>query len=348
MDPSNALASSTARQNPQPGASARVLTRGDIAALMSPADYVRAVEEGFRGYANGDVSILMPSHLSVEDGTFHVKSARLVQDRCYVAFKLNGNFPGNPLKRGLPTIQGVVVLCDGTDGTVLALLDSIEITLGRTAAATALAARYLAVGDCDTLTLCGCGAQGRAHLEALVDAMPIRRAFVWDVDPSKASAFARDASQALRLDVRVVDRLREATLQSRVIVTATTSRTPFLARDMVAPGSFVAAVGADNPDKSELRPELMAEASIVADLVVQTAAMGDLHHAIAAGVLTAGDVYCELADLIVGRKAGRTSPEQIFVFDSTGTAIQDVASAAAIWRRAMNCDAGSSVFLGAL
>jgi ornithine cyclodeaminase/alanine dehydrogenase-like protein (mu-crystallin family) len=315
---------------------------------MSLSDYVTAVEAGFRAYANGDAEIPLPTHLAAGEGTFHAKSARLTLDRPYVALKLNGNFPGNPQKSGLPTIQGVVVLCDGTDGTVLALLDSIEVTLRRTAAATALAARFLAPADCDALTLCGCGAQGRAQLEALADAMAIQRVFVWDADASKARAFARDMSQALAIDARAVDKLREATLQSRLIVTATTARTPFLAREMVVPGSFVAAVGADNSDKSELGPDLMAEATIVADLITQASAMGDLHHAIAAGVLTARDVYAELADLVVGRKAGRTNPEQTFVFDSTGTAIQDVASAVAIWRRAEGRDVGSSIHLGAL
>jgi ornithine cyclodeaminase/alanine dehydrogenase-like protein (mu-crystallin family) len=177
--------------------------------------------------------------------------------------------------------------------------------------------------------------------------MAIRRAFVWDADASKARAFARDASQVLSIDVRAVDELHEATLESRLIITATTARAPFLAREMVAPGSFVAAVGADNPDKSELSADLMAGATIVADLIAQASAMGDLHHAIAAGALTADDVYGELADLVVGRKAGRTSPEQIIVFDSTGTAIQDVASAAAIWRRAESRDFGLSIHLGA-
>ena len=315
---------------------------------MSLTDYVTAVEEGFRAYLSGDAEIPLPMHLSAGEGAFHAKGARLTLDRCYVALKLNGNFPGNPERNGLPTIQGIVLLCDGTDGTVLALLDSIEITLRRTAAATALAARYLAPADCDAVTLCGCGAQGRAQLEALVDAMTIRRAFVWDADAGKARAFARKASQALRVDVRAVDNLHEATLESRLIVTATTARTPFLTREMVAPGSFVAAVGADDPDKSELCPGLMASATIVADLTRQAALMGDLHHAIVAGVRTTDDVYAELADLVVGRKGGRTSPEQVIVFDSTGTAIQDLASAAAVWRRATERDRGSSIYLGAL
>jgi ornithine cyclodeaminase/alanine dehydrogenase-like protein (mu-crystallin family) len=113
-------------------------------------------------------------HLDAPDGTFHAKAARLILDRPYVALKLNGNFPGNPVRHGLPTIQGVPMLCDGADGRVLAVLDSIEITLRRTAAATALAAKLLARANSHLVALCGCGAQRRAQIEALADVLPIR------------------------------------------------------------------------------------------------------------------------------------------------------------------------------
>ena len=95
---------------------------------MSLADYVTAVESGFRAHANGDAETPPPLHLTACDGAFHAKTARLTLDRTYVALKLNGNFPANPQRSGLPTIQGVIVLCDGVDGSVLAVMDSIEIT----------------------------------------------------------------------------------------------------------------------------------------------------------------------------------------------------------------------------
>ena len=117
---------------------------------------------------------------------------------------------------------------------------------------------------------------------------------------------------------------------------------------MVSQGTFVAAVGADSAEKSELAPELMAGATIVVDLLNQAAAMGDLHHAIDAGVVTANNVHAELADIVVGRKPGRTSRDETIVFDSTGTAIQDIASAVAIWQRAVASRVGIPVQLGAL
>src|SRR5690349_16808733 len=121
-----------------------ILSRSDIAALMRPADYLAAVETGFRALAEGRAQAPSPLAIPGQGGAFHAKGASLRLERPYAALKLNGNFPDNPSARGLPTIQGAILLCDGETGAVLAILDSIEITLRRTAAATALAARHLA------------------------------------------------------------------------------------------------------------------------------------------------------------------------------------------------------------
>ena len=324
-----------------------ILDRPTIAALMAPRDYLAAVEAGFRSYANGGGDVPAPMHLPSAPGGFHAKGARLLLDRAYVAVKLNGNFPDNRRNNGLPTIQGVVLLCDGSDGSVLAVMDSIEITLRRTAAATALATRFLARRDVDCIGLCGCGAQGRAQLVALVEVLSVRRALVWDIDPDAASQFSQEMSSALQIDVTPVKQAQDATRESGVIVTATPARVPFLSKDMVREGAFIAAVGADSPEKSELEPELMSAAMIVVDLIGQAAAMGDLHHAIEAGLVSAAAVHAELGELLTGRKAGRTSADQTIVFDSTGTAIQDLASAVWIWRHALSENAGSRFIFGA-
>jgi alanine dehydrogenase len=326
---------------------ALLLTRREITGMMTPQDYLAAVEAGFRSYAGGSAELAAPMHISAHDGGFHAKGARVALDRGYVAVKLNGNFPGNPRRRGLPTIQGVVILCDADDGSVLAVMDSIEITLRRTAAASALAARYLARPDADCVAILGCGAQGRVQLAALADVLPVKRAFVWDLDREKARAFARDIGPALCIDVTAVPEAGDATRSSSVIVTATTSRAPFLTRDMVSAGAFVAAVGADSPEKSELAPELMAQAMIIVDILAQAATMGDLHHALDAGCITLAEVHAELGDLVVRRKVGRTTPDEITVFDSTGAALQDVASAARIYERAIASGTGSFINFGA-
>ena len=320
-----------------------ILSRSEVAGLMSTTDYVDAVEAAFQCYATGGAEVPMPMHILADDGGFHAKGARVALDQSYVAIKVNANFPGNQQRAGLPTIQGVIVLCDATNGSLLAVMDSIEITLQRTAAATVLAARFLAREDADCVAICGCGEQGRAQLTALAKVMSFRRALVWDMNQEKAAAFARDMNHVLGMEVIAVRDVGDATRPSAVIVTATTARTPFLTRKMVSAGTFVAAVGADSPEKSELAPDLVADAKIVVDLLTQCAVMGDLHHAIHAGLVTLQDVHGELGDLVTGGVSGRTDPEEITVFDSTGTALQDAACAARIYRRAIANNVGCSL-----
>jgi ornithine cyclodeaminase/alanine dehydrogenase-like protein (mu-crystallin family) len=311
---------------------------------MDPAAWLEAVETGFRAAALGDAQGPPPMTLEGESGAFHAKGASLRLGRLWVALKLNGNFPDNPQARGLPTIQGAILLCDGETGALLAILDSIEVTLRRTAAATALAARYLARPDSETILVCGCGAQGRAQLAALRHVLPLRRAYAWDRDCGRARAFARDMGGP-GLAVEPIENLAAARA-SDVIVACTTSRTAYLGPSLVRPGTFVAAVGADSPEKSEVEPALMAAALVVADVLDQCALMGDLHHAFAAGMDRRG-VHAELGDLVTGRRKGRTSRDQITLFDSTGIALQDVASAASIYERAAARSDNPQIALGA-
>lgn len=322
-------------------APALVLARRDISGLMDPAAWLEAVEAGFRAAAEGKAQAPPPMTLPGRGGAFHAKGASLITGRLYVALKLNGNFPGNPEARGLPTIQGAILLCDGETGSLLAIMDSIEVTLGRTAAATALAARFLARPGSATLLVCGCGAQGAAQLAALREVLPLTRVFAWDRDRDRARAFAGETGAEPVIDLEASARASDA------IVTCTTARAPFLEAGFVRAGSFIAAVGADSPEKSEIAPALMAGALVVADAIDQCAAMGDLHHAIAAGAMTRGKVHAELAELVTGRKPGRTSDDQVILFDSTGTAVQDVAAASSIYERACLAADLHSVALGA-
>jgi ornithine cyclodeaminase/alanine dehydrogenase-like protein (mu-crystallin family) len=241
----------------------------------------------------------------------------------------------------------VVVLCDGDDGRLLAVLDSIELTIRRTAAATALAARWLARPDAEVVTVCGCGQQGRAHLRALARVLPIRRAYAFDRDAAAARACADDLGAELRIEVTPVADHVEAVGKSDVCVTCTPSRRPFLLREHVRPGTFVAAVGADSPDKQELEPALLAVAVVVADVLDQCASIGELHHALEAGALTRAEVHAELADVVTGRKPGRRSRDEITIFDSTGTALEDVAAAALVYERAAAAGVGRSLAFGA-
>ena len=330
----------------------RIVPRIVVRQMIDVGACIDAVEDAFRRHARGESIAPAVLGVHVDDGGFHVKTAGIRPDavggRSLFAAKVNANFPRNPASHGLPTIQGVIALFDATDGRVLALLDSSEITGLRTAAATAVAARYLARPDASVVTVCGCGEQSRSQLRALACVRPVRRVMAFDVSIDRAERFAREMAAELRLDVAAVATLGDRTASSDIWITCTTARHWFVGRQHVQPGAFIAAVGADHAEKQEIEPELLAANVVVADILEQCATMGDLHHALEAGVMHRNDVRAELADVVTGRIAGRQSEEEIIVFDSTGTALQDVAVAALIYDRALAADAGLAVDLGGI
>ncbi len=320
-----------------------ILSRSDIARLMAYEDYVAAVETAFVAAASGDAVVPPAVALHVPSGSFHAKGAALLGKGAVTAIKVNGNFPGNPAANGLPTVQGVIYLADGANGRPLAVMDSIEVTINRTAAATTLAARHLARRDSRIAMVCGAGVQGRIHLIAIAAAAQLERINVWDVRPEVAARLAREMSATLKLDIRAAD--LAATRESDIVVTCTSSRQPFLTPDLVRPGTFIAAAGADNSDKQEIDPRLYAASVAVVDSLEQAAEIGDLHHAIAAGAVTTDHVNATLGEILAGAKPGRSDATAITLFDSTGMGLQDVAAAAAIYRRALAAGVGSRLSL---
>ncbi len=323
-----------------------ILTRSDITELMRFSDYVEAVEHAFRLLASQQILGAGVLDIPGKDGMFHIKSAGMpLRDNVYVAVKVNGNFPDNKTRFGLPTIQGAILLSDGIRGYPLAFMDSTEITIQRTGAATAIAASHLARRDSSGATVCGCGKQGRIQLIALKYALPITHAFAFDKDKVLAEQFSMLMTKELGIPVQAVGELAEATQQSDVIVTCTTSRRFFLNKEHVRKGTFVAAVGADSHDKQEVDPALLASSKVVTDILEQCARIGDLHHAIQAKVMTSAQVYAQLHEIVSGEKPAPESPDDIVIFDSTGTAIQDVAAAAIVYQRAVERGIGKVIDL---
>ena len=315
-----------------------LLGQADVYRVLTPELCIEAVAHAFAAHARGEVP--EPGILGMHHGrgSFHVKAGFLAVDgRSYFAAKLNGNFPGNPAK-DLPTIRGAVILSDAQDGAPLAILDSMSITALRTAAASAVAVKHLARGECDTALICGCGGQAKAQLEALLCVRSPRRIFAYDTDSARSAAFAR----ASVVPVSATSELAEAARASDIIVTCTTAKRYFLTRAMVRPGAFIAAVGADSEDKQEIEPRLLAEAKVVTDMTEQARRIGELHHALDAGAMTLDAVHAQLGEVLAGLRPGRASDKETIVFDSTGTGLQDVAAAIAAYRAALTRQAGTS------
>ena len=311
-----------------------VLDADDVTRLLDMPSCIRAVEAAFRARGEGRATPSATLGFPLEGGSLHVKVASLDLSRAYAVAKVNANFPRNPVERGLPTIQGALVLFDATNGTPLAVMDSAPITTLRTAATTAVAASSLAGPDASTVTFVGCGVQARAHLAALREVRDLRRVFAVDVRPDVAEEFCKFAMLDQRVECQVASSLRVATRASEIVVTCTPSNHPILHVDDVSAGTFVAAVGADNEHKQEIDPELLRGSAIVVDDLDQCGRIGDLHHALAAGIISANDVRASLDQVIAASRPGRTAADEIIVFDSTGLALEDVAAAGLVFERA--------------
>ena len=298
-----------------------LLTRKDVSDLLTIDDCITAVENAFRLLGRGEVSRPAIAGVPASGGAFHIKAA-IAGDR--FAAKMNSNF-----FNATPRIKGVIVLCDATEGRVLAVMDSIEITILRTGAATAVAAKYLARENARTALICGCGNQGRIQTRALQRVRKLDRIFAFDSNRDVAADFAEEiGAEAV-----------PAPVWADIVVTCTPSREAFL--HQVQPGTFVAAVGADSEDKSEIGPKLMASSKVVTDVTEQCRTIGDLHHAPEARV------YAELAEIVAGLKRGRERDDEVIIFDSTGMALQDVAAAAIVYERALAAGRGTPFEFGA-
>jgi alanine dehydrogenase len=312
-----------------------LLTRSDVSALMSFPECVASVEAALLARSEGRVLETSVASVPAQGGGFHVKAGGFSTPSARFVAKINANFPGNPRNFGLPTIQGVLLLADALRGSPLAVIDSIEITIQRTGAATAIAAKFLARPSSRVGTVVGCGAQGRVQARALFHALPLERLFLCDIDRSRAESLALELGQAFAAEIAVREDIRSAASESDAVVTCTPSREALLFSGDLRPGAFLAAVGADSAEKKELDPKLLAGSRVIVDELDQCAAFGELHHAITAGLLRREDALPELADVVSGKVPGRQREDETIVFDSTGFALEDAAAAVLVYERAL-------------
>ena len=312
------------------------LKRSEIASLLTLPDYIAAMEDAFKMHSLGRAMKPALMHVDADRGEFHVKGGGLKLDKPYFALKANGGFFGNRSSFGLPNILGLVILFDGDCGRPLAVMDSIDITFMRTGATTAVAAKYLARADSKTVTICGCGTQGRIQLEALLSVFPeLETVYAWDRTFQNAERFMSDMKAKTGVKIVPTSDLKAAARESDIIITCTPAKAYLLEKEDVRPGTFISAVGSDSPLKQELEPALVSGSKLVVDIMEQCAKAGELHHALEAGLMDLSDVHGMLGDILTGKIAGRTSPDEVIIFDTTGSAVQDTAAAVAAYEKAL-------------
>jgi alanine dehydrogenase len=302
-----------------------VFSAAHVEAAVPPERALEAVREAFVAYARGEWS--MPPKVYVPAypaGDFRAMPAL---GAGHAALKWVTSFPGNPA-RGLPTVTGLVLLSDASNGSLVAVLDAGAVTALRTGAAGVLAAETLGRPDAGVATVVGAGVNGRATARTLVSLG--REVLLWDVDEKRA----RDAGEELGTGVAGS---REEALGADVVVTVTPGHEVLFPDGSLRAGQHVSLMGAAGPGKAEIAVEEIGRTHVFCDDWEQASHNGDLAHAVGAGAITQDDVT-ELGAVLTEQAPGRQSPDEITIFDSTGLAIQDLAVALAAMERVDELD----------
>lgn len=292
-------------------------------------------------------SVVMPPILRMDmeerNGEVDVKTA-YVAGLDEFAIKISPGFFDNP-KKGLPTTNGLMVVQDSATGFVKALLlDNGYLTDIRTAAAGAIAARHLAKPDASRAAVIGAGMQSRLQMQALSLVRDLTHITVWARDAEKAAHCAQDITTATGIETSVSDSVASAVAASDIVVTTTPSRTPLIDTDMLHPGLHITAMGSDAEHKNELAPAVIAEADLfVCDKHEQSAQLGELHHAVGAGLVPEDMPVTELGHVIAGTRPGRPSANAVTICDLTGTGVQDTAIATHAYACAQQAKQGTLI-----
>ncbi|MBX5000266.1 ectoine utilization protein EutC [Rhizobium lentis] len=321
-----------------------ILTEAELRRIVVlDPDAVACVEQAFAALATKAVAMPPILRLDIPEyrGEVDVKTAYVPGIEGF-AIKISPGFFDNP-KIGLPSTNGMMVLLSSRTGLVQALLlDNGYLTDVRTAAAGAVAAKYLSRENSGVAAIFGAGMQARLQLEALTLVRPITEARIWARDAAKARKAAAELSGKLGFPVIAMSAPREAMSGSDIVVTTTPAETPILEAGWLEPGQHLTAMGSDAEHKNEIDPAAIAHASLyVADSLKQTRRLGELHHAIDAGLVSADADFAELGRIVARQIPARTSNDQITIADLTGTGIQDTAIATLAFARAGAADAGT-------
>ena len=313
-----------------------LLSRNDVKNLLSMTEAIGAVEEAFGEWTQGKGNMPPKAYLVVEKGDFRAMPVFLPG----IAGVKWVNVHTNNIMQGLPTVMGVWIHSDPETGYPLAVMDATYITAFRTGAAAATASKYLARTKSQTLGIIGAGRQAYAQIQAHAEIFNLHAINVFDLSEAAVEKLVESFP-----DYSPKKCTLEEVAASDIICTVTPSRVPLLKKEWIRPGTHINAIGADAAGKEELEPSILKAAIVVVDDIRQAAAAGEINVPISRGLFTVNEVYANLGEIITGKKPGRTDPETVTVFDSTGVAIEDAAVAGLVYKKARQAGTYPSINL---
>jgi alanine dehydrogenase len=313
-----------------------LLTHRDVMNLMNMKEVITAVEAAFKDWTNGRGEMPPKSYLLLKKGDFRAMPAYLPGA---AGVKWVNVHPEN-IGKGLPTVMAVIIYNDPSTGYPLAVMDATDITAYRTGATSAIAARYLARKESQTLGIIGAGQQAYTQILAHIEVFRFKQIRVYDIFSTAIDnlmkAFPGYPLQKSSL---------EEAVKSDIVCTLTTARAPLIKREWILPGTHINAVGADAQGKQELEPSILNDSIVVVDDIRQASHAGEMNVPVSQGVYKVEQVYATLGEIITGKKKGRVDEKVVTVFDSTGVAIEDISTAKLLYEKAIQRGIGQSVNL---
>ena len=323
----------------------KILTEAELRSQISlDLVTIECIEQAFHALATK--SVVMPPIMRLDifenNGEIDVKTA-YIPGLDSLAIKISPGFFDNP-DLGLPSVNGLMVLFSTKTGLVEALLlDNGFLTDMRTAAAGALAAKYLSRENSEQAAILGAGVQAGLQLEALTLVRDIKSATIWARDFNKAQSTAERLSEKLGIPIKACKTASLAVEKADIIVTTTPSDSPILNLPDIRNGQHITAMGSDADHKNEIDPEIIGDGiSYFCDRLAQCQLLGELHHAIESGQIESGSVFPELGDVISRQLSGRQSETETTLCDLTGTGIQDTAIATLAYQQCLRHKAGTT------
>jgi len=315
------------------------LNKNDVESLLDMKGTLRVVEEAFRQHGLKKVQMPPKLYLFFEkhNGDLRTMPAYL-EEQDITGVKIVNVHPGNP-KKGFPTVMALVILNSTETGAPLAIMDGTYLTDMRTGAAGGVAVKYLARKNSKTIGFVGAGNQAKTQLLAINEVIDIEEIKATSTSEKGTLNFKSEMEKRIGCDIIPKRSIKEV-CDCDILVTTTPSREPVVKDEWIAEGTHINAIGADAPGKEELDPMILKRARVVVDDIPQASHSGEINVPLSKKIITEKDICCEIGEVVAGKKKGRTKDSDITVFDSTGLAIQDVATADMVYQKALKENMG--------
>ncbi|MFB3764717.1 MAG: alanine dehydrogenase [Methanotrichaceae archaeon] len=315
------------------------LSEEDVKSVLNMDEAIAAVESAFKDHGLGKTQMPPKSYLyfTKYNGDLRTMPACL-ESLGAAGVKIVNVHPKNP-GIGLPTVMALVVLNSTETGAPIAVMGATYLTNMRTGAAGAIAAKYLARPRSKIVGMIGAGVQARTQLLGLSRVLKIERVIVTDHHMESAKAFERDARRFLDCDYRLMTDPKDA-CDCDILITTTPARAPVVKSEWVKAGTHINAIGADARGKQELESAITKRAKVIVDDMAQAVHSGEVNVPISEGVLKPEEIYAQIGEILTGAKPGRTSDDEITIFDSTGLAIQDISTGTIVYKRSLEFGKG--------